>query len=146
VPAHDLVPWLRGPAPYPPEWQWRYRPHALAKAAAGDSDRPRLVGLLAWSGSALARRAPAGCRAAALIIGGGLLGFAWAALLQSEDGGAVAFLVRHHEPGLLLVPRGRSLRPAQDLRTLLREYPQRLPTLPEPRRHASPGPSLSIAA
>lgn len=22
----DLLPWLRGPAPYPPEWQWPYKP------------------------------------------------------------------------------------------------------------------------
>ena len=28
----DLAPWLRGPAPYPPEWQWLYQPLALATA------------------------------------------------------------------------------------------------------------------
>ena len=24
--AWDLIPWLRGPAPFPPEWDWPYVP------------------------------------------------------------------------------------------------------------------------
>ena len=27
----DLVPLLRGPAPYPPEWQWAFRPEGPAR-------------------------------------------------------------------------------------------------------------------
>jgi hypothetical protein len=64
--ATDGIPLLRGPAPYPPEWQWAYRdgPSSgrllLALAAAGG-----LLGLLALSGSAWARRGP---RRAALLL------------------------------------------------------------------------------
>lgn len=32
--AIDLAPWVRGPAPYPPEWQWLYQPLALAPPSA----------------------------------------------------------------------------------------------------------------
>ena len=28
----DAVPWLRGPAPYPPEWQWGFRPQPVSGA------------------------------------------------------------------------------------------------------------------
>jgi hypothetical protein len=28
--ARDLAPWVRGPAPYPPEWEWLYQPLDLA--------------------------------------------------------------------------------------------------------------------
>src|SRR5262249_53461295 len=57
--AGDRVPLLRGPAPYPPEWQWPQRDvaasgplwPALAAAAA-------LMALLAASGSARARTRP----------------------------------------------------------------------------------------
>ena len=30
VVARDLAPWVRGPAPYPPEWEWLYQPLDLA--------------------------------------------------------------------------------------------------------------------
>src|SRR5262245_57573694 len=62
----DLVPKLRGPAPYPPEWQWRYRPRSLAGALPALPFAAGLAGVLAWSGSAAARRRPR--RAATVVI------------------------------------------------------------------------------
>ena len=56
----DRVPWLRGPAPYPPEWQW-----PLREAAVSGPLWPALVAvlailaLLAMSGTAWARSRPA---------------------------------------------------------------------------------------
>jgi len=44
--ARDLAPWVRGPAPYPPEWEWLYQPLDLAAA-------PTLVLVAAFLGYAL---------------------------------------------------------------------------------------------
>jgi hypothetical protein len=92
--ALDLLPFLRGPAPYPPEWQWGFRAPpeggrwlgALATAAT-------LLGLIALCGSEWAR-----CRArvssfwilaVAPLAGWGLqLG-----LLDLEPGGAMRTLL-----------------------------------------------------
>ena len=72
--AGDRVPWLRGPAPYPPEWQWPLRDEAatgplwpaIVSAAS-------LVGLLVASGTSGARRNPERARrgvlAAASVLG-----------------------------------------------------------------------------
>jgi hypothetical protein len=139
----DLVPWVRGPAPYPPEWQWRYRPHALARAMPAVPIGLGLVALLAWSGSALARRRPR--RAAASVMAGAvLLGFAFPlALLQGEDGGAIAFLVsRSSSPAYLSYHAVARSEAARDVRALLRDYPRLLPTLPEHAATHPPGPIL----
>jgi hypothetical protein len=139
----DLVPLLRGPAPYPPEWQWRYRPHALARALPALPIGAALVALLAWSGTAWARRRPHAA-AIALAIGGTVLGFAFPlALLQSEDGGAIAFLVsRTASPAYLSYHAVARSEAARDVRTLLREYPHELPTFPEHAATHPPGPIL----
>ena len=56
----DLVPWLRGPAPYPPEWQWAFRPEGPARPLlAAAACALGLLGLLAASGTAWARERPA---------------------------------------------------------------------------------------
>src|SRR5688572_5831776 len=85
----DLVPKLRGPAPYPPEWQWRHRPHAIGRALPALPFAAALVGLLAWSGTAGAARRPR--RTAKLLTAGALaLGSGFSlALLAAEDGGPV---------------------------------------------------------
>ena len=89
----DLAPWLRGPAPYPPEWQWEYRaplaglpPLALALAL--------LVPLLAAaSGPPVLRRrerpAARGLELAAVVLGFALP----LALLAREPAGALRTLL-----------------------------------------------------
>ena len=55
----DLIPWLRGPAPYPPEWQWAFRPEGPARPLlAAGACAAALLALLAVSGTAWARRHP----------------------------------------------------------------------------------------
>ena len=59
----DLIPLLRGPAPYPPEWQWAFRPEGPARpllAAAAT----RLIDSGAAARLAAARRQEATARQA----------------------------------------------------------------------------------
>ncbi len=89
----DVPSQIRGPAPYPPEWQWslregptsgRWASPVLAAAA--------LLGLLALSGSAWARARPR--RSASAILAAAILfGFAFSvALLGLEPAGSFATL------------------------------------------------------
>jgi hypothetical protein len=144
---YDLVPSLRGPAPYPPEWQWRYRAHAIARALPVVPVGLGLVALLAASGSAVARRRPQ--RTAAALLGAGtLLGLIFPlALLTTEDGGAVAFLVsRTSSPAYLSYHTVARSPAAADIGDLLRQYPERLPQLPEHAATHPPGPVLFYKA
>jgi hypothetical protein len=139
----DLVPWLRGPAPYPPEWQWRFRPHALTRALPALPVAAALVGLLLWSGSAAARRSPR--RAAILLLTASLgLGFLFPlALLESEDGGAVAHLVsRTASPAYLSYHAVACSPVAADPALFLRRYASLLPALPMHAATHPPGPVL----
>jgi hypothetical protein len=88
--AFDVPAWLRGPAPYPPEWQWLRRGGAgtgsllpaLAVAAA-------VAGLAALSATPWARRAP-GRAATWLVAAAAALGFAFQlAVLHIEPEGAL---------------------------------------------------------
>lgn len=144
---YDLAPWLRGPAPYPPEWQWRYRPHALAKALPLLPIGAGLVALLAASGSAVAARRPRRA-AAAVLAAGTLLGLAFPlALLSTEDGGAVAFLVsRTSSPAYLSYHAVARSPVAADTGAFLRQYPDLLPGLPEHAATHPPGPVLLFKA
>jgi hypothetical protein len=86
--AVDWAPWIRGPAPYPPEWRWERRVQppsgsslpAVACAAA-------LVAALMASGTSLARRRPEA--AARVLLGAATaLGVVFqVALLEPEAGG-----------------------------------------------------------
>jgi hypothetical protein len=143
----DVLPLLRGPAPYPPEWQWHYRPRALVRALPALPLGLGLAALVVWSGTASARRRPR--RAAVVLIGGALvLGASYPlALLDSEDGGWVAHLVRRTaSPGYLSYLGVAASPEAADLRTFLRDYPQRLATLPIHAATHPPGAVLVFRA
>jgi hypothetical protein len=137
----DIVPLLRGPAPYPPEWQWRHRPRALSRALPAVPVGLALAGLLVWSGTAAARRRPR--RSAAIVIAGGLVvgGAFPLALVHSEDGGAVAHLVRRTaSPGYLSYHAVASSETASDMRRFLQEYPAIVRDLPVHAATHPPGP------
>jgi hypothetical protein len=94
----DLWPGLRGPAPYPPEWQWGFEPkpvevRALAPVvllAAG------LLGLVALS----RRAASARWSRFGLLAGAAFLGWGWQlALLDLEPAGAAAELEKRTVSG-----------------------------------------------
>jgi hypothetical protein len=90
----DLAPWLRGPAPYPPEWQWAYRregasPPLLAAALCALG----LLALLGATGTGAVRRRAV--RLVPLLVGAAvLLGWLFQiALLAREPGSPLATLL-----------------------------------------------------
>jgi len=94
----DTWPLLRGPAPYPPEWQWGYAP----KPAPPGRLLPvvglagALVALAALAGRAASRRgARAGLLAGCTVVGCGFQ----LALLGLEPAGAAAELERRTTSG-----------------------------------------------
>jgi hypothetical protein len=52
----DLFPWLRGPAPYPPEWQWGLRSGPVGPWLPAVLVATIVLGLIAACGSSWARR------------------------------------------------------------------------------------------
>ena len=56
---YDATPLLRGPAPYPAEWQWTHQPKdTLARCGMALACAGGLLGLLAASGLSPARSHP----------------------------------------------------------------------------------------
>src|SRR5687767_6993848 len=95
--AFDASPLLRGPAPYPPEWQWELDPKAVraARLAPALLCGVGLLGLLWAGGSGGSRSRRAGLLLAAVLLGWGLQ----LTLLGLEREGARAELTRRTESG-----------------------------------------------
>jgi hypothetical protein len=145
--AGDRVPWLRGPAPYPPEWQWPLReapppgplwPALLAVAA--------LAALLAVSATAWARARPDRARRA-LLGGASVVGLALplALVALEPDGvlptvfGRVAYRTATSYYTVAISPE------AADPLDFLRRHHELLPSLRKGAKHAAthpPGPVL----
>jgi hypothetical protein len=147
----DLAPLLRGPAPYPPEWRWAFRPNGPAQPllAAGGCLLGLLV-LLAASGRAGTGRHPTAA-SRGLVAGAVVLGFGLQlALLAREPG--------HPLQALLSRTRSRSytsyhtvaISPeARDPAAFLRHHADHLPALARSTKHAAthpPGPVLFYRA
>jgi hypothetical protein len=142
----DFPPGLRGPAPYPPEWQWERRAEpapgpwwpALACAAA-------LVGLVAATGRATAARREGGARA--LLAAGTLAGFGLGvALVAVEPGGALqTFARRALSRTITSYLTVASADDARDPLAFLRGHADALPRYHKQAKHAAthpPGPVL----
>ncbi len=142
----DSVPWLRGPAPYPPEWQWGLR--------TGDP-APRLglaallvvavLGLLALSSSRAVCR-PRRC-ARALLLAASASAFALPlALLEREPQGALrALMARAVSPSISSYHTVAVSEEARDPLAFLRAHARLLQELARGRKHAAthpPGPVL----
>ena len=143
----DRVPWLRGPAPYPPEWQWPLRDApaagpigpALAAVAA-------ILGLLALSGTAWAQANP--LRARRVLLGlASVLGLAFPLALVAVEGGGVlatifgrvAYRTATSYYTVAIAPE------AADPIEFLRRHHELLPTFRKGAKHAAthpPGPVL----
>jgi len=94
----DTWPLLRGPAPYPPEWQWGYapKPAPLGRLAPAVGLAGALLALAALAGPAASRRgARAGLLAVGTVVGCGFQ----LALLGLEPAGAAAELERRTTSG-----------------------------------------------
>lgn len=148
----DLLPLLRGPAPYPPEWQWEYRrlwPTGLEMPSrmvpplvAGGA----LLALLAVSGTAWAGRRP---RAASALIlaAAGLGGWAYQlGLAGLEPAGALRTLAARTTSRTITSYHAAALLPeARDPVAFLRQHHELLDELRSEAKHAAthpPGPVL----
>jgi hypothetical protein len=147
----DAVPWLRGPAPYPPEWQWGFRPegsaHALWPAAACAL---ALVALLACSFVASARRRPRAA-AAGLVAVSVALGTALPVLLlaREPDGPLLALMERSLSPYRTSYQTVAVSPATRDPLAFLRAHAALLPELAHTAKHAAthpPGPVLFYRA
>jgi hypothetical protein len=145
--AGDRVPLLRGPAPYPPEWQW-----PLREGDATGSLWPALLVvmailmLLAASATARARVRPEDARAI-LLLGASMVGLALPiALAALEPGGAlptifgrVAYRTATSYYTVAISPD------AADPLEFIRRHDELLPTFRKGAKHAAthpPGPVL----
>ena len=147
----DRPPEIRGPAPYPPEWQWsrrsepasgRYLPVLLTGAG--------LLGLLAASGSAGAQRRPEAATWI-LLTGGTILGWGFSlALLGLEPQGALPTLAARVQSRTYTSYYTVAVSPeAADPGAFLRGHAALLPALRDTAKHAAthpPGPVLFYRA
>jgi hypothetical protein len=147
----DLAPWLRGPAPYPPEWQWAYRPDgasppllAAALCALG------LLALLGATGAEAVRRRAA--RLAPLLVGATvLLGWLFQlALLAREPGSPLATLLARTRSRSFTSYHAVAISPeARDPLGFLRRHAESLRDEVRSAKHAAthpPGPVLFYRA
>jgi len=143
----DAWPHLRGPAPYPPEWQWGYapKPAPLGRVAPAAGLAAVLLGLAAMAHRAASRR---GMRRA-LLAAGTVAGCGFQlALLGLEPAGAMAELERRTTSGSFTsyfkVAAGVS-----DAGDLLSRHDELLPRFRHGALHAAthpPGPILYYVA
>jgi hypothetical protein len=142
--AFDAPPQIRGPAPYPPEWQWplregptsgRFASPLLAAAA--------LLGLLALSGSSWARAHP---RRAAVTIraGAAVAGLAFSVgLLGLEPEGSFPTLAARAMSTTWSSYYTVAVSPeVASPRAFLERHAELLPTLPKHAATHPPGPVL----
>ena len=139
--ASDAAPWLRGPAPYPPEWQWlRREPPAIGPVWPALLVAGAVLGLLALSDSARVR---ASRRAAGGLVGGAVvLGFAFQlAVLRLEPEGALQALLNQavYRTATSYFTVATTLE-ARDPLTFLRRHHELLPELRKTGKHASTHP------
>jgi len=146
----DLLPWLRGPAPYPPEWQWAYRSPLLWPTAGAALALALGPLLLAASGAApLVRRPHAAARAlvAAAVVLGAVLPLA---LLAREPAGALrTLLARTVSFSSTSYHTVAISEDARDPRRFVRRHAELLPRLAVTAKHAAthpPGPVLLFRA
>jgi hypothetical protein len=137
----DLLPWLRGPAPYPPEWQWGYRtggpirPLVIAGALAAV-----VLALLAATGGRWARRRP---RAAAITLLAAATVAAWGlqiAVLERDPAGPLrALMARALSPSISSY-HAAAVEEERDPEPLLAAHAAALPILPRTAKHAATHP------
>ncbi|HUG53056.1 MAG TPA: hypothetical protein VMR21_05625 [Vicinamibacteria bacterium] len=149
--AGDRVPLVRGPAPYPPEWQWPLReapwtgPWWPAVLCAGG-----ILGLLAASASAPARARPRSSSRLLLLVGT-VFGLAFPLALVAGEGdgplrtlfGRVAYRTATSYYTVAIAPE------AADPFEFLRRHHELLPGFRKGAKHAAthpPGPVLVYRA
>ena len=143
----DATPLLRGPAPYPPEWQWLHQPKdTLARGGMALACAVGLLGLLAASGLAPARRHPKRTcvvmLAVATLLG---IGLQWGMLKLEENDAAETFLQRTISRTFTSYYLVATSPDARDPWAFLDHHAELLPAFQERVGHAAthpPGPVL----
>jgi hypothetical protein len=142
--AFDAPPQIRGPAPYPPEWQWPLREGPTSGGFASPLlAAAALLGLLALSGSSWARARPR--RAAAAILAGATVGgLAFSVgLLGLEPAGAFPALAARAMSTTWSSYYTVAVSPeAASPRAFFERHAELLPTLPKHAATHPPGPVL----
>jgi hypothetical protein len=141
----DLLPWLRGPAPYPPEWQWGYRTDPTRLPAVAVAISLAVLGLVAASFSpALRRRPPQTARW--LVLAAVLLGWALPlALLAREPAGALrTLLARTLSRSITSYLTVAVSEDARDPLAFLRHHADLLPELAQTAKHAATHPPGAV--
>jgi hypothetical protein len=139
--ASDVAPWLRGPAPYPPEWQWLRRA-SLDAGTIGPSLAvgAALLAALLLSASAWARRAPR--HAAALVAAAVGFGFMFQlAVLELEPEGALPAVM--NQTVYRTATSYHTVAASEEARdpfAFLRQHHELLPGLRKAGKHASTHP------
>jgi hypothetical protein len=141
----DILPVFRGPAPYPPEWQWEYR-----SAAPGGSLVPAVaVGallclLIAVSGTRAAARRPR-LAAAALLLGATAAGWGFSlACLEIDSGQALRTLIARtvYRTGMSYFNAAEE--EAQDPLLFLHSHHELLPRMRKTAKHAATHPPGAV--
>ena len=147
----DVLPLLRGPAPYPPEWQWAFAPKPiLSRLGPVLLVSTLILGLLAATASARARRSPRATRRivlpVALVLGWGFQ----MALLHLERHGATTELAARTRSNIFTSYYTAALSPtAEDVPRMLAAYRELLAVYRGEALHAAthpPGPVLYYRA
>jgi len=147
----DLVPWLRGPAPYPPEWQWAFRPGGPSRTLlAAAACAALLLSLLGASGTGWARRHS---RVASRVLVAGAVLLAWGfqlALLAREPGSPLATALSRTRSRSFTSHHAVAVsEDARDPIAFLRRHAELLPTHVRSAKHSAthpPGPVLFYRA
>ena len=144
--ATDALPWLRGPAPYPPEWQWGWRAQPARPPVLAALVAAALVALVATAGGRWWRarpRAGAAALLAAATVGG--LSFAVALLEREPEGALRAMMARAQSFSVTSYHTVAASEDARDPLAFLRAHASLLPQLAQTAKHAAthpPGPVL----
>ena len=147
----DLIPMLRGPAPYPPEWQWAFRAEGPSQPLlAAPACALGLLALLVASGAAWARRRPSVARRA-LVTGAVLLGcgLQLGLLVREADNPLRSLLSRTRSRSFTSYHAVAISPEARDPSSFLRHHAERLPELARSAKHTAthpPGPVLYYRA
>lgn len=145
--ATDALPWLRGPAPYPPEWQWAYRPgetfRPLVPAALVAAMLMGLIGISEGGGRRFGRRTVSRALLVAASLGG--LVFGVALFGRESPGGLQAMRQRARSFSVTSYHTVAVSEAARDPRAFLEAHAELLPSLARTAPHAAthpPGPVL----